>query len=75
MSDPIPSLVPSRIELLWRILVTVLLLLILAGPGAKALIAMVMPIASSVAPLVLLNPVKSYRLHLNKSLEKSYRPC
>jgi hypothetical protein len=27
-------------------------LLILAGPGAKALIAMVMPIASSVAPLV-----------------------
>jgi hypothetical protein len=52
MSDPIPSLVPSRLELLWRILVTILLLLILAGPGAKALMAMVMPFASSVAPLV-----------------------
>jgi hypothetical protein len=52
MSDPIPSLVPSRLELLWRILVTILLLLILAGPGAKALMAMVMPFASFVAPLV-----------------------
>jgi hypothetical protein len=52
MPDPIPSLVPSRLDLLWRILVTVLLLLILAGPGAKTLVALVMPFASFIVPLV-----------------------
>jgi hypothetical protein len=52
MSDPVPSLVPSRLDLLWRVLVTILLLLILAGPGAKALMTIVMPFASSIAPLV-----------------------
>ncbi len=52
MSGPIPSLVLSRRDLLWRIVVTILLLLVLAGPGVKALMAIVMPFAASVAPLV-----------------------
>jgi hypothetical protein len=52
MGDMIRSFVPDWRDFLWRILVTILLLLVLAGPGVKALTRLVMSFASPIVPVI-----------------------
>jgi len=52
MSDLVVSRGLDARDLLWRILVTVLLLLILAGPGAKVLSRSAAPPVSVGAPVL-----------------------
>lgn len=52
MPDLIPSFVPAWRDLLWRIVVTILLLLVLVGSGAKPLRRLAMYPAWPIVPVV-----------------------